>query len=285
MTTPNLLFIGPDKAGSSWLYHMLRTHPGCYIPPAKDIYYFDRYYDRGPQWYASFFKSAPDHAVVVGEICHDYLYSAEAAERISTQLPEVKLMTILRDPVDRTFSHYLYMIRSGRTTLPFREALDTFPELLDHSTYSKYLRVYMKSFPAEQLGIFYFEELVATPELFARKILSFLGLPWSDEVAYMETVRPASRPRNFLLAHLVKIAATQARDLGLANLVGRVKNGNLMSWLYKPYTKASRPNLELVDREFLKAHFSNGLKDLGDILPGSLPVWLGEPETAGPPLG
>ena len=58
MTTavrPNFLFIGPDKAGSSWLFRVLGSHPEVYLSPAKDIYYFDRYYDRGIDWYLSRF--------------------------------------------------------------------------------------------------------------------------------------------------------------------------------------------------------------------------------------
>src|SRR5262249_315268 len=143
---PNFLFIGADKSGSTWLFHVLRQHPGCFVPPAKDIYYFDRHYARGPRWYASFFEP-PNAATAVGGLADDFLFSEVAAERIHRDLPGVKLIAFLRHPVERTFSEYLYLVRSGlaggRT---FREVADLHPELLDHSRYARHLPAYLDRF-------------------------------------------------------------------------------------------------------------------------------------------
>ena len=128
---PTFLFIGPDKTGSTWLYEVLRQHAACYVPPVKDIYFFDRHYERGLDWYLSFFEPAPAGSLAAGELSHDYLFSPQAADRIARDLPNVRLLTSLRDPAERTFSHYLYMIRSGRTRLDFAAALEQFPELVD----------------------------------------------------------------------------------------------------------------------------------------------------------
>ena len=49
---PNLVYIGPDKAGSTWLFGLLNRHPDVFMTPAKDLYFFDRYYDKGIEWYA-----------------------------------------------------------------------------------------------------------------------------------------------------------------------------------------------------------------------------------------
>ena len=87
MRLPTFLFVGADKCGSTWLFKVLQQHPQCFVPAAKDIYFFDRYYGRGLQWYASFFSSAPRSARAIGELSHDYLYSEQAAERIASTLP------------------------------------------------------------------------------------------------------------------------------------------------------------------------------------------------------
>ena len=59
---PNFIYIGPDKAGSSWLHEVLIRHEQVFMPDAKDLYFFDRYYDRGVSWYATQFKDAgPGH--------------------------------------------------------------------------------------------------------------------------------------------------------------------------------------------------------------------------------
>ena len=76
---PNFLYVGPDKAGSSWLHEVLLKHPDVYLTPAKDLYFFDRYYDRGSSWYAAQFRDARQEKIV-GEVCQDYLFHPEAAE-------------------------------------------------------------------------------------------------------------------------------------------------------------------------------------------------------------
>src|SRR5262245_51708602 len=96
MHRPDFLFIGPDKCGSSWLFEVLRQHPLCFVPPAKDLYFFDRYYARGWAWYERHFAAAPTGCRARGELSHDYLFSPLAAERIAASLPEVRLLTILR---------------------------------------------------------------------------------------------------------------------------------------------------------------------------------------------
>ena len=116
---PNFLYIGPDKSGSTWMYNILSQHPECYVPTIKDIYFFDQFYYKGIDWYLSFFKDASHNYKAVGELSHDYLYSKKAAERIFFHYPKVKLITCLRNPIDRTFSNYLFLIRNGITKLSF----------------------------------------------------------------------------------------------------------------------------------------------------------------------
>ena len=57
---PNFIYIGPDKAGSSWLHDVLIEHPQVFMTPAKDLYFFDRYFDKGTDWYAAHFEKAGD---------------------------------------------------------------------------------------------------------------------------------------------------------------------------------------------------------------------------------
>src|SRR4028119_313721 len=117
---PNFLYIGPDKAGSSWLHERLSLHPDIFLSPAKDLYYFDRYFERGPEWYAQFFRHATDEAIV-GEVCQDYLFHPAAPERIASQLVEPRLMVTLRDPVERAFSSYLYARKHGLGAGTFKD--------------------------------------------------------------------------------------------------------------------------------------------------------------------
>ena len=151
---PNFLHIGPSKSGSTWLHEVLIGHPEVYLSQAKDLYFFNRYYDRGPGWYRAQFRSAlPEHKII-GEVCPDYLSCAEAPERIHACLgPDVRLMVTLREPISRAFSSYLYLAKHGEAAPTFRDTTKTSPELLEEGRYATHLRSYLRYFGRESLHI------------------------------------------------------------------------------------------------------------------------------------
>lgn len=78
---PNFIYIGLPKAASTWVFKPLATHPQVFTNPAKETYFFDRYYSRGVNWYASHFRGAANQRIVA-EVCHDYLYLPLTAETL-----------------------------------------------------------------------------------------------------------------------------------------------------------------------------------------------------------
>lgn len=271
---PNFLFIGADKSGSTWLYEILRRHPHCFTPRAKDLYFFDRYYDKGIDWYARFFSRAPKDALAIGELSHDYLYSEAAAVRIARDLPGVRLVVFLRDPVERCFSEYLYLIRNGLTCKPLRQAVLDRPEILEHSRYARHLGVYQRRFDHEHLGIFFFDHLVANPARVAESVLNFIGLDWTGEIDASINPLPASRPRSQFVARVASHGARSVRRLGFPSVVGRVKTSQLARRLYMPYTESDRPHLTDDDRAFLCQELEHDTRALGGMVQGDLPTWI-----------
>nr|MBA3991862.1 N-deacetylase/N-sulfotransferase [Propionibacteriales bacterium] len=134
---PNFVYIGPSKAGSTWLHEVLITHPQIFMTEAKDLYFFDRFFDRGTDWYASHFGQArPEHRVI-GEVCQEYLSCPDAPARMHMVLgAEPRLMVTLRDPVARAFSGYLYMRKHNVFDGTFRQALETRSGMFDHSAHA-----------------------------------------------------------------------------------------------------------------------------------------------------
>ena len=273
---PNFLFIGPDKTGSSWMYEILAAHPQCFVPVIKDLYFFDRYYDRGLDWYLTFFEPAPDNAIALGELSHDYLFSPAAAQRIEADLPDVRLMTCLRNPVDRSFSHYLYLVRSGLTKQNFEQALDAFPELVNNSLYGRHLKTYLNLFPRERILALQFDDLKRDSRAFAETMFNFLGLPYLPDLPYNEQVRPASRPRSHALARIAKQGANFARDLGLARLVGILKDSPPARVLYRPYGKEEKPRIMPETRKRLADVFADDIDMLEGLLNDNFQHWLDE---------
>lgn len=270
---PNFIFIGPDKSGSTWLYMTLSRHPECYVPPCKDTYFFDRYYQRGLGWYLSFFRGASPHAKAIGELCHDYLFSPIAAKRIKKDLPHVKLLVTLRDPVERTFSHYLYLVRSGITRTSFERALSAHPELIRNSVYAIHLSVYFRLFDQSQIKILFFEDLVTSPRAFAKEVFSFLNIKILASEDLPVKVLPASRPRSFWVARLMKICAKTVRDLGFPQVVGYAKYSRLSRILYQPYLERSRPKINPDTELRLRNFFKPSVQVLEEIIGRDLSRW------------
>jgi hypothetical protein len=270
---PDFLFLGPDKSGSSWLFEVLRQHPDCFVPACKDVYYFDDQYTKGLDWYASFFDDAPEQAIAVGELSHAYLFSAEVAERIRQDLPGVRLMTSLRHPVDRCYSHYLYLVSSGLVTTSFAETIANRPGLTRSSYYAKPLGEYMKRFGPDQLKVLFFDDLQRDPRAYAAQVYDFLGLRFNEAFEYEKKVRPARQPRNFWLARLAKHGALAARKFGLVRAVGAVKHSFVARMLYKPYKKEEIPAMDPAVRTQLIQLFTPDILELQDMLKVDLSHW------------
>lgn len=250
---PNFLYLGPDKAGSSWLHEVLLVHPEIHLTPAKDLYFFDRYFDRGVDWYAGKFDPVTGQHVV-GEICQDYLADPRAPQRIRDVLgPDVRMMVTLRDPVDRAFSSWLYMLKHGETPGPFREALTNRPELVTHSSYGAALQRYLELFDRDRLHIAMFDDLTADPQRFIDDVLRFLGVaPMTLSAQLQEARLPASKARSVTMARLVRRGADLVRLADGADLVGRVKRSPLTHrLLYQPFGD-DKPVLDAADRAHLR---------------------------------
>jgi len=262
---PNMLYIGPDKAGSSWLHEVLIRHRQIFMSPAKDLYFFDRYYDRGLDWYREQFRGATEQHVIVGEVCQDYLFHPQAADRIQDTLGSVRLMVTVREPVDRAFSSYLYMLKHGMRVGSFREALSSHPELLEHGRYATGLRRFLRHVDRSKVHVAVFDDLVESPQSFIDDVLVWLGVsPMELDEKLLAARLPASKARSAVLARAIRGAADWARVHDQARLVGVVKRSGLTQrLLYQPL--AERPMLSDEDRAFVQSVLEPEIIDLEDL--------------------
>ncbi len=121
----DFLVIGAQKSGTTTLADRLAADPGVHMPPAE-VHYFTHRHDRGPDWYASTLAGAPAGALI-GEKSPSYLTDPDAPARIVAALPDVRLVALLRDPVDRAYSHYWHNRRLAKEHLGFAEAVAAEP--------------------------------------------------------------------------------------------------------------------------------------------------------------
>lgn len=198
---PSLLIIGAQRSGTTSLFNYLVQHPRVLPPYGKEIHYFDHYYARGVRWYRGRFPySQRLRNALTLDASPYYLAHPHAPQRAAQLLPEVKLVALLRNPVDRALSHYQHEVRGGRESLSFAEAIDREAERLEgeeerlrsdpgyysynHHRYSytrrglyvEQLRQWMQHFPRTQLLVLQSEWLYRDPAAASAAVYAFLGL-------------------------------------------------------------------------------------------------------------
>lgn len=197
----DFLVIGAQKGGTTSLWQYLRRHPGLRMPESKEAPFFTAP-DSTPVDFESYmrllFADAPGDALL-GTVTPDYMVGQAdvpvevVVERITATLPDVKLIALLRDPIERAISSYTMAVRRGQEKRPIDAALG---DLLDpeelaggrrHPTpvntyvaageYGRILGAYRAIYPAERLLVAFTEDLAGDPSRVLDVVLAFLGLP------------------------------------------------------------------------------------------------------------
>lgn len=119
---PHFLGIGTQKGGTTTLYQLLKQHQEIYLPENKEIHFFTKYYDKGEEWYRAQFAESPA-GVIRGEITPYYMFHAAVPKRIHTFRSNMKIIALVRNPVERTLSQYFHSCRWNLETLSLEEAL------------------------------------------------------------------------------------------------------------------------------------------------------------------
>lgn len=205
---PDFLIAGAMKAGTTSLFGYLDQHPHCSSPLKKEVNYFDTNFSRGQRWYRMHFPRRT--AEMSNQLCYEaspyYMCDPRVPVRIKQELPGVKIVFLLRNPVDRAYSHYQHNVRRRREQLSFEEAIAVEPDRLrgelermkedDHyesqayrhysyltrGNYAEQLAVWQSHFSEDRLLVLQAEVLFRNPQQALARTLLFLGLePWEPD--------------------------------------------------------------------------------------------------------
>lgn len=127
---PDFIILGAQRAGTTSLFRYLAAHPRVAAPRRKELHFFSHFYDRGIDWYRAQFPSDRSERPVTGEATPYYLFHPHAPARIARDALRAKLIVLLRNPIDRAYSHYQHEVRRGDETLSFEEAIALEPARL-----------------------------------------------------------------------------------------------------------------------------------------------------------
>lgn len=273
MTSPRLpdyCVVGAMKSGTTAIARYLEAHPDCFLAPGKEVHFFDRHFERGAEWYAGLFAAAAP-GVVVGEATPNYLHDPEVPRRFYETSPRTKLVAILRNPVDRAYSHYWHERARGREDLDFASAVEREAErlasgsgfshvhhsYLDRGRYLEQLLRFEGYFGRSAMCVVLLEDLQADPPATFSVIADFLGVRPEAPAMVGRPVNTYVSFRSLRVRRLSKaVPAPAGRVLGRLNVRKR------------PY-----PEMEPELRRKLLAGFEDPNRALGQWLGRDLSVW------------
>jgi hypothetical protein len=209
LNLPDFMVIGAARSGTTTLYEYLQQHPDIIMSTVKEPAFFavDEFYNKGIEWYSSLFKNIAGQQLC-GEASTYYTvdpYTPIAAKRIYERLPHVKLIYIMRSPIDRLYSHYVWEVccaqrennvydislipldedgffqkpkegwKPWKFATKFEKSLEASPGFyINTSQYIKNIKEYLKYFPREALLCLFFEDLKKNPGAILNQIYTFL---------------------------------------------------------------------------------------------------------------
>ncbi|MEA1874071.1 MAG: sulfotransferase [Bacteroidota bacterium] len=305
----NCFIIGAAKSGSTSLYHYLNQHPEVYFSPIKETNYFskeiniddlsanykknnpinlDKYFSadtleelplaivQKKAHYEKLFQAASDEKIRA-EASVSYMYSPVAANEIFKYNPEAKLIAILRNPIERAFSHYLMALRFGYTSLPFRDAFDAdrnaknkgwgvselFYEL---GLYHQQLSRFYELFPKENIQIHLFEDFHQDKNTLFQSIFEFLAL--NPIEINTETVHnPSEVPKNPGFNKVIYRS-------GIAKVAKHIFPKSIKSGLKSQMLSKDKPKINDADRNYLLELYRDEILASQKLINRDLSEWL-----------
>lgn len=203
---PEFLLVGAQKSGTTALFQLINQHPKV-VKKNGEVHFFDINFHRGLNWYKRLFPKRPQKDHIVGDHSPYYLFHPMVPERVFSVAPKMKIIMILRNPVDRCYSHYWHNIAKKLEHLSFEEALNAEPKRLQgrkqrliqfpfykshqyqhfsylaRGIYVDQIQSWLSYFPRKQILILKSQDLRKDPIRVLNKVFSFLKLkPYTVDV-------------------------------------------------------------------------------------------------------
>lgn len=308
---PNFFVVGAAKSGTTSLYEYMKMHPQIYMAPIKETHHFSTDIDNSkfrPNYarslnkdlskfletdmqegifhafvkerdqYDKLFKNVKDEKAI-GEITNSYLYSQEAARNIFTRFPDAKVIMMLRNPIDRAFSHYLMDLRIGYETNDFMTALkkdmardpkgwgisNLYVEI---GMYAEQVKRFIEIFPERQRRIYLFDDFKKDAGAVVKDMFTFLGVDPNVDIDYSQKFNPSFIPKNKLIGKLN--TQKKIKDWLKGVLPKSVKSKFKKTF----YTDKDLPKITPAERKFLADIFRNDVMKLGKVLNRDLSKWV-----------
>jgi hypothetical protein len=264
---PHFVIIGAMKSATTTLQEQLVCQPGIFMSTPKEPNFFSDsdQFSKGFAWYESLFSVAPAGSLL-GEASTHYTKLPTYPDTISRMhevLPDVRLVYVMRHPVDRLVSHYMHEWSMGAISCDINEAVSSYSELIAYSRYASHLQPYFETYGRENLLPVFFDRLVSSPQQELERICSFIGYTkrptWRTDLAPSNVSQ--QRIRRVPLYNLL-VGSTTMTYLRRALIPQSWRQ-----WAKNKLTMHMRPTLNSTVGASLEEEFDGDLATLG--------TWLG----------
>ncbi len=266
---PNFFIVGAPKAGTTSLYAYLKETKDIYMSPVKEPRYFQiripesylpRISDKAK--YLKLFRKVTDEKAI-GEATPTYLQDPESAKLIHNVVPDARIIILLRDPVERAFSHYLTIKSQGieknsfhnviKQSIEIRlKGIEKYNTYLDHGLYAKAVKRYVNIFGTNKVKILIFEEFIKDPKKTIQDVLDFLGVksepPQNVEQSF--NVYAVPRGKFGLYIYRSKTLAELSKKIIPFSLKWKLKENLILK-------KEKKPVISKEDKVILESFYRN----------------------------
>ena len=297
MNQPNFILIGAAKSGTSSLYNYIKQHPSVYVSPvAKTNFFVSDFVDgkakvedldftseqidklnfpiTKEEDYQQLFANVSTDKIALGEISPMYLNSFVAAKKIEASNPNVKLIAMLRNPVDRAYSGYQMQLRQAGEDRDFAANLDPEEIYIRGGFYYKQLKRFFDVFDRSQIKVFLFEDFKQNPHQILKEIFTFIGVDNSFEPNLETKFNQGGVPKNKGLYHLLFNSPVNAiAKKSLIRLLPKKVRAKLESNIKSNLLSKPKP-MNLETRKILQDMYREDILQLEQLIRKDLQQWL-----------
>jgi hypothetical protein len=286
---PAFLGIGAAKCGTTSLHEILNQHSQIFLHEKKELHFFenDENYNLGVKWYANYFKEAKQK--LAGEITADYIFYDYVPERIFKTLgPNIKLILMLRNPVDRAYSEYLFNVRRQYINSSFEEVISHENKLnpnefknrfftpVHRSLYSIHIQNFFKYFNENNfLFILFEDDFINNKDETFNKVFDFLNVS-HESLNLNQLYKPSYIPKYNWLQNLVyqpNFLKRMGRKIIKAHKLKRKIKDQILPAINKSKNKIEKINPDLKNR-LIQEYFIRDIEITEKLIGRSLQTWL-----------
>jgi Sulfotransferase domain len=280
MKTPNFIVVGAHKAGTSSLHAYLNQHPEIYLPPNKglDLLYRRRFkeLDEAGEYLAQFEGAEPGQ--ILGEVSSVYLHRGrEFVEKIKHLFPEVKIIAVLRNPIDRAYSNALWDRSYTQDEIHnLDQLIMTSEQFLIPGLYYTHLKNYFSCFDRDQVKILLYEDFVENPHAFFAELFGFIGVDQNFSPDMSKRLHSGSLQLSGPYRNLLMKGYSISSSVKL--LVPKAMRKFLRKTLYEK-SRAPKPSMSNKLRLELINYFHDEVTNLKQLTGLDVSHWLNMPES------